>query len=148
MEYKIWQEKRNDKHALVSSQQDTRVKSDWSYSHPWWPLLLFLKKILFFSILTAFSFSRCLCVRHPSCIPFSLIFSSVYHHTPTDYWKSYDIMIGIFNISVTRSEASKSCTNGVWHKLWPDCIPDLQEHNTTLVSITQNVTVSKGNRTR
>ena len=30
--------------------------------------------------------------------------------------------------------------NGVWHKLWPDCIPDLQEHDTTLVSTTENVT--------
>jgi hypothetical protein len=30
--------------------------------------------------------------------------------------------------------------NGVWRKLWPDCIPDSHEHDTTLASITDNVT--------
>ena len=60
--------------------------------------------------------------------------------TLRDYWKSYDIMKGISNISAAWSEVSKSCMNGIWRKLWPDCIPDSQEHDTTLVSITENAT--------
>ena len=49
-------------------------------------------------------------------------------------------MKGISNISAAWSEVSKSCMNGVWRKLWPDSIPDSQEHDTTLASITENVT--------
>jgi hypothetical protein len=29
--------------------------------------------------------------------------------------------------------------NGVWCKLWPDSILDMQEHDTALVSITENM---------
>ena len=49
-------------------------------------------------------------------------------------------MKGISNISAASSEVSKSCMNGIWPKLWPDCIPDSQDHDTTLASITENVT--------
>jgi hypothetical protein len=53
------------------------------------------------------------------------------------------------SISVAWKEVSKSHTNGVLHKLWPDCIPEWQDHDTALVSTAENVTVTaKGNKTR
>jgi hypothetical protein len=30
--------------------------------------------------------------------------------------------------------------NGVWRKLWPDCVLDSQQHDTALASIPENVT--------
>jgi hypothetical protein len=49
-------------------------------------------------------------------------------------------MKGISDISAAWSEVSNPCMNGVWRKVWPDCIPDSQEHDTALASITENVT--------
>jgi hypothetical protein len=48
-------------------------------------------------------------------------------------------MKGIYNILVAQSEVLKSCMNGMWHELWPDCILDLQEHDITLASVPENV---------
>jgi hypothetical protein len=44
--------------------------------------------------------------------------------TLKDYWKSYDPMKGICNLSAAWGEVSKSFMNGVWRKLWHGCIPD------------------------
>jgi hypothetical protein len=57
-----------------------------------------------------------------------------------DHCKSYDNIKGISSISATWSEVSKSCTNGVWCKLCPSCIPDSQEKDKALASTAENVT--------
>jgi hypothetical protein len=54
----------------------------------------------------------------------------------TDYWKSYDIMKGISNVSAAWCELSKLHTNGIWCTLLPDYIPY------SLASITHNMTAT------
>lgn len=42
--------------------------------------------------------------------------------TMKQFWKNYNIMMAIENIKSSWIELKKSCMNGVWRELWPECV--------------------------
>ncbi|XP_041053574.1 tigger transposable element-derived protein 1-like [Carcharodon carcharias] len=41
-----------------------------------------------------------------------------------EFWRGYNILKGINNIADSWDEVTSSCLNGVWQKMWPECVSD------------------------
>jgi hypothetical protein len=52
----------------------------------------------------------------------------------------HENMSGTTSISAARCDVTNSCMNSVRRKLWPDCVPGLQERDIILASVTENAT--------
>ncbi|XP_007056461.2 tigger transposable element-derived protein 1 [Chelonia mydas] len=46
--------------------------------------------------------------------------------TIRQFWRDYNILKCINNIGESWAEVTQACMNGVWWKLWPECVNDLK----------------------
>lgn len=42
--------------------------------------------------------------------------------TIPEFWKTFNVLDAINNISESWNEVTPSCMNGVWRKIWPECV--------------------------
>ena len=47
--------------------------------------------------------------------------------TMKEFWKNYNVLKAVNNIGDSWNEVKLSCMNGVWRKIWPECIKNHSE---------------------
>jgi hypothetical protein len=52
-----------------------------------------------------------------------------------EYWRGYNILKAIDNVAKAWEEVTESCMNGVWCKLWLECVQDCQGFKDVVPSV-------------
>lgn len=70
-----------------------------------------------------------------------LLHASDGHNKPSmkEFWRNYNILMAIENINQSWMEVKKSCMNGVWRQIWPDCVPNNIPEINDINSICQEI---------
>ena len=55
--------------------------------------------------------------------------------TMKQFWKNYNIKMAIQNINLSWRELKKTCMNGVWREIWPECVRKETEEVDALPSV-------------
>ncbi|XP_038669700.1 tigger transposable element-derived protein 1-like [Scyliorhinus canicula] len=56
-----------------------------------------------------------------------------------EVWRGYNILKGINNIADSWDEVSLSYLNGVWWKMWPECVSDHEGSHDTVAEVQQEI---------
>lgn len=56
-----------------------------------------------------------------------------------EYWKGFNILHAIDNVAKAWNEASQNCMNGVWHKLWLECVHDFHGFQDVVARVNKDI---------
>ncbi|XP_037932341.1 tigger transposable element-derived protein 1-like [Teleopsis dalmanni] len=71
------------------------------------------------------------------------------HNKPSmkELWKNYSILMAIENIDQSWKEVKKTCMNGMWGQIWPECIqinmPEINEVSNICESLAEHARIAK-----